>query len=706
MTPRYRHRLYYLTVLILVGCGVLLNRLHEMQILNQESYREKLPQNYTVKVREPGIRGEITDRNGIVMAKNLKNYEVVFNLEEIYQDYLANNDTTLTTPHSKDGAPAKTSRINIAQIVQEWVIPRLESHGLQAKFNSRAMNSHFLTHRGLVPYTFRTDLTYEQFAHFAEHNLELPGVSVSVTPQRQYAFGSLASHILGYIKPWAKGDIPPEYKHYIGEPKGDTGVEAVMNTYLKGPEGIQTILKDEKGKTIGITDYQKPGIGSKVQLTIDAHIQHLTETVLRRAGRGAAVVMDPRTGEVLAMASVPDFDPNDFIPSISVEKNDQYRKNFASPFTNRSISKMAPGSTFKLPIAIAAAMHGKMDYYSTCPGYVLYGKQKIRCWKAHGHGTLGMSESIQRSCNPYFMKLANQLGTNKVVEVMELLGMGQPTGIRLPHESSGTVPGSQEWQRKFRNQRMTPALTGMMAIGQGYAEATPLQVAALVSAIANGGRYYKPRIIRKVTHPEHDEQISDTPILQQDLLTQGLSPSDLATIKQGMWKVVNQVGGTGRKTALDDIEIAGKTGTAQTTDQGIRSHVSWTVSFAPYESPRYAVVVAVQRGGSGGSVAGPLVKMIYNGLFAAEQGKELPLKPMIPYVGNFGLISGISLPTETDLLKATFSSDGSEDNEEHLKNKIVVQHLSPEEYPDNFYENYSNLHPNGRRPPKAVPITE
>ncbi len=711
MSPRYRHRLYFLTIFVLVGCGVLLSRLHQMQILNQESYKEKLPRNYSVKVREPGVRGEITDRHGVILAKNLKNYEVTFNLEEIYQDYRANHDTSseseeTTEKGAKSNKSPKSKRPDIAQIVTEWVIPRLETHGLEASFNPRAMNSHFLTHRGLVPYTFRSDLTYEQFAHFAEHNLELPGVYVSVTPQREYSYGSLASHILGYIKPWAKGDIPPQYKHYIGEPKGDAGIEVIMNTYLKGPEGIRTILKDEKGKTIGLSDYQRPGIGSQVELTIDARIQHLTETVLRRIGRGAAVVMDPRTGEVLAMASVPDFDPNDFIPSISVEKNNQYRKNLASPYTNRGISKMPPGSTFKLPMAIAAAIHGKMDYYCDCPGYVQYGKQKIRCWKTYGHGTLGLSESIQRSCNPYFMKLANQLGSEKVADVMELLGIGQPTGIRLPHESAGTLPGSQQWQRTYRDKRMTAALTGMMAIGQGDSEATPLQMAALVSAIANGGRYYKPRIIKTVTHPSGEEQIQNTPILEKDLLTHGLSPSDLATIKRGMWKAVNQTGGTATKVALKDIEIAAKTGTAQTTDKGLRSHVAWTASFAPYESPRYVVIVAVQRGGSGGGVAGPLVKMIYNGLFAAEEGKTLPLKPMIPYVGNFGLISQITLPTEGDLLEATFAPNGSVENEDDLKTKIVVHPPATEDLPDHFYANYSNQYPNGRKPPKAVPITE
>ncbi|SHJ68775.1 penicillin-binding protein 2 [Rubritalea squalenifaciens DSM 18772] len=697
--PRYRYRLYLLTLLVLVGCGVLLTKLYEVQIERQEEFRELMPDNYEVRIREPGVRGEITDRNGVTLAKNLIDYQVVFDLEEIHRDYLEHSKSEKT--EEEEDTPEEKK--DIVAIINEWVRPRLAVHGLDTSYSARALSAHYKTHGGLVPYVFRDDLTYEQFAHFAEHNLELPGVYVRVAPRRVYPFGALGSHVVGFLKQWEKGDVPPEFKHYIGDARGIEGIEATLDQYLRGSEGIRTILKDEKGKTLRDVDYMRPGPGSEVALTIDARVQYLTESVLRRAGRAAAVVMDPRTGEVLAMASVPDFDPNDFIPAITTEKYQNYRSNKGAPFLNRAISNFPPGSTFKIPTAIAGCLNGQHGAYCNCIGYTAYGKAKIRCWKTYGHGNLGLAEAIQRSCNPYFMKMANTMGPEKMVETFQNLGLGKTTGIRLPNESPGILPGSIEWQRRFRDKSMTPAFTGMLSIGQGDSEATPLQMASIISAVANGGRFYQPRIVRSVTHPTLGVQIADRAKLKADLLKEGLDPTHLETIRTGMRLAANKVGGTARRASLADIVIGAKTGTAQTVDLGIKTHVAWTVAFAPYDSPRYVVVVAVKRGSSGGAVAGPLVKLILTGLFAQEEGHKLPLAKLSPYQGNLDIIDAISLPDDNQLA-ATFSDNGETGDE---ASSIVIVKPEPE-VPENLPNPTikPEVDQRGSVIPRAIPVQE
>ena len=663
MEPRYRLRLYLLTALILIGFGSLLTRLYNYQIEERPRFLKQVPSNYTVTIREPGIRGDITDRNGIILANNLRNYAVVFNLDDIRADYKRHLIETGGKDSIKNFRSIKTS-----QIVNDWVRPKLALHNLDKNYSTRALDTHYITHGGIVPFTFRNDLTYDQFAYFAEHNLELPGVELRVRPRRHYLYGSLASHVLGYVKQWEKGAISPEerrkFRHYTGDSSGIAGVEATMNEYLTGAEGIKTLLKNEKGEVMQVADYIKPDVGSRVELTIDARLQCLVENTLRRVGRAAAVVMDPNTGEVLAMASVPDFTPSFFVPSINPEAWQSYNTNTARPLINRAINNFTPGSTFKLPTAIAAATHGHAYDTEVCPGYVTYGKINVRCWKRSGHGTVGLQESIQRSCNCYFMRVANKIGAKKMLNSFQLLGFGQKTGIELPSESPGFIPGNRYWKTEMRpGASVTPAITGMMSIGQSDSASIPLQMAAMVSTIANGGRYYKPRIVKRVVNPHSGVLVHNHPHLKVDLLQEGLKPDHLERIRKGMWMAVNQEGGTARRSAVKGREVAGKTGTAQTNDMGIKSNDAWTVAFAPYEKPQYVVVVAVKRGSSGSAVAGPLTHLILRGLFASEEGLKLPLTKMKESKGNFIVHEKIDLPDEGGFIDLAYEDGGETGNE-------------------------------------------
>ena len=719
METAFRFRIYLLTFLVLVGFGVLFNRLHQYQIERRTEFLNRVPGNRTVTIREPGIRGEITDRNGIILARNLRKYEVTFNLDEIREAHSSRSKAMPLVVSTKVDEPdAEIPAKDIVAIVNAYTIPRLAELDLARNYNASALRTHDLTHGGLIPFSYRADLTYDEFSRLAEHNLELPGVYLNIRPERKYPYGALASHILGYLKQWEKGEIPKadtrRFNHYIGDEKGIAGVEATMDDLLRGPEGRKTIVKNEKGRTIRMTDYIKPSTGSRVSLTLDARAQYLLETTLLNAGRAAGVIMDPNTGEVLAMASVPNYNPNAFIPSISAEQWEAYNSDKQlSPLTNRAISAYAPGSTMKIPTAISGALKGMANRSFSCDGYVTYGNHPVGCWiwnKSRGsHGSLTLSQAIQKSCNPYFNKLANTIGWRAMVDGCQMVGMGARTGIELPSENPGILPGNRAWRTAKSDAVMTPALTAFLSIGQGDMLATPLQLCAMAACVANGGKYYQPRIIRNVVSENGKVLVPDESKLETDLIDKGIKPEDFEQIRKGMWMAANVPGGTAGKVKLPDIEVAAKTGTAQTVDNGEKSNNSWVISFAPYENPKYAVCVMAQNAGSGGAVCGPLVNLIYRGLFGQDKGIQLPLKTQPEYAGHKNRIDSIELSPE--LLAASGQTSTADDGEagetgdeagDIASAPSVMADTSDTPTPTLSAE----IDDEGTVVPKAVPITE
>ena len=516
-----------------------------------------------------------------------------------------------------------------------------------------------------------------------------------------------------------KGDVPDSathiFNHYIGDDKGIAGIEASMDSILRGPEGRKTIVKDEKGRTIRMSDYTKPGTGAKLQLAIDARKQYLLENVLRHAGRAAGVVMNVNTGEVLAMASVPDYDPNAFIPSIAPQRWKDYNSNKQlSPFSNRAISAFTPGSTMKVPTAISGALLGMANRTFSCDGYVAYGDHKVGCWlwnKSKGsHGLLTLSKALQQSCNPYFNKLSNTIGWRAMVDGCQMVGIGKRTGIELPKEDAGILPGSNAWRAANPNAVMTPVLTAFLSIGQGDTMATPLQMCAVTACVANGGKYYQPRIVRKAVSDEGKVLIEDKPKLVVDLIAAGIKPKDFELIRRGMWMAANVPGGTAGKVKMPHMEVAAKTGTAQTIDNGKKSNNSWVISFAPYENPQYAICVLVQNAGSGGGVCGPLVHMIYSGLFAQDEGVKLPLKPQSEFAGNTDRLETIILPPEVlaaiNANEPITAAEAGETGDEAGEVTMDGTHSSP----DNTATPTPTLTPEidaeGTVIPKAVPVPE
>jgi penicillin-binding protein 2 len=687
MEPRLRLRLYLLTALVLFGFGILLTRLYEFQIVQQDHYKAMVPGTRQITVREPGIRGTIKDRNGVELARNRRNYEVSFNLGEIHEAYRIqrSEDPKLAVETREGGMPRKSTETDIVTIVKERVIPVLEPLGLVRNFNAKALRVHYKTHGALVPFSYTTDLDYDEFARFAEHSLELPGVYLNVRPQREYPYKALACHTLGYLRQWSKGDIPEdaerEYGYqYVGDDKGVAGVEATLDDILGGPEGWKKISKNEKGKILGIYDRLDPGVGAEVTLTIDAEIQYLLSNILRQAGSASGVVMDVRTGEILAMASVPDYNPNDFIPSISAARNREYNEAKISPLIDRAISPFVPGSTFKIPTALVGAINGLGGRSYHCGGYVAYGNAKVGCWiaqKGGSHGSLTLPKAIQQSCNPYFMQLARSIGAKGMADGFGMIGLGEKTGIPLPQENPGLVTGSRSWQRLRPNLSVTPIDMGFLSIGQGNALATPLQLCAVTACVANGGRYYEPRLVKKAIAKDGTPLIEDLPRLKVDLVKEGMKPSDMELIREGMRMAVNVRGGTAGRVKIPnrpDWEIAAKTGTAQ-VNKALDLHNAWTLAFAPFDEPRYAVCLLVENGKSGGAVCGPLVHLLLRGILAREEGMRLPLHPLEPVVGNLDPIKEILLPE--DVLAAIEVSEDVGETGNEASDAAVAAGIAP-----------------------------
>jgi penicillin-binding protein 2 len=669
MESRFRFRLYLLTALILLGTFALLHRLHQFQIQDQHYYIRQKPGFSIVSIREPGVRGEIKDRNGVALAENHRIYELVINLGEVQDawDRQWREDNQLLAAGADE---EKTEKPTIDQIVEKIVLPRLKELGVEPPLKRSALRTHFITHGNLVPYVFPGELDFDQFSRLAEKNLGLQGVYVNSRPQRHYPLGTLAGHVLGYVRQWEKGSYTQaekdEFEHYFGDSKGMAGVEKTYNEILTGLHGKQSLYKDEKGQIVGraVFDSRPPSQGAELTLSLDAGIQCLAENILRRAGRAAAVVMDVNTGEVLAMASVPNYDPNDYIPSLSQKSADYYFQNKGHPFTNRTVGSFMSASTTKIAVALTAAMNQKAGFTSSCSGGVTYGRSlTIDCWKTVGHGGLALEEALQRSCNPYFMNLANNMGRDSVVEGFSILNLGRRTAVGLPDESPGTLPGSQTWvQQQEPGTVMTPAQLAMTAIGQWQMETTPLQICAITACVANGGKYFRPRLLKEA-RLEGDVIEPDVPDLEVDLVAdKNVRASDMKRIKKGMWLAANEIGGTAQRVAVEDFPVGAKTGTVQLGQGENKTNNSWTTAFAPYDDPRYAVTVFVEGGASGGKVAGPLVHLILRGIAASENNLKLPIKRMGKYAGHFDRIEEIELPKDS-LLSIPLEDVGETGNE-------------------------------------------
>jgi len=645
-------RIIFLGILFVLGLTGLGVKLWYVQIARGEEYTAMIRNRSQVTVRLPAVRGEILDRHGFKLVENRASFEVDFDLPELVRAYREEAGRVPMTRYRGivRGMQRDIPVEDVEEIVEQAVIPRLQELDLARDYNSRRMQVHY-QRQAQIPYNYLQNVDFETMVRLQENNIGLPGVRVEVRPVRYYPYRALAAHLLGYTGMPNEPDLEEarRFNYYQPDVEGRAQIELHLNDFLKGTAGVSIRERDVKGNITGEVERIEPKQGANVYLTIDARLQYLVEKALRAVGRAAAVVIDPNNGNILAMASVPSYDPNVFIPSINLADWSSLTADQTDPLVNRAISGYAPGSSYKIPVALAGLRAGVVNRNYSCSGGVQFGKFYMRC--SHGpHGSVDLERSIMVSCNSYYYQMGNAAGEDQLVAIGNMLGLGQRSGIPLSGEASGILPGKEWLAANHPTHRWSSGYTANTSIGQGFVLATPLQMAMVAAAVANGGTAYYPRLIDKVV--EQDGTVVDNPPakVRANLITDGgLSEEDIEKVRSGMRRVVHQAGGTARRAAVKGIEIAGKTGTAQFNRGNIKDNRAWFIAFAPYENPQFAVCVMVEGAGSGGMVAAPIVGKILEDAMKLDDEEFLAdfvIEPLDPAPGNFEQVALVDFNRE------------------------------------------------------------
>ncbi len=690
MIQSSRFRLILFGFVIIAGFGMLLSRLWYLQFQKQEEYAKKLPGTKEVLHRFPGPRGRILDRNGVELARNRSVRQIGFDLGAIVQFYKDGHKGAFP---KFEYDPAKDPETDIVTIVNETVISPLAQLDLALDFHfddkktaerqewEDHLRKHYRTFKGEVPFNYVRGVSWENFAKFAEHTLNLPGVNISERFLREYPFGALTGHLVGYVKLFDR-DIPAEDKgkfkggFYEGDDRGVAGLEKTLDKYLRGKPGLRTLLINEHGRLERELEekFQDARPGDDVYLTIDIRAQYAAEMALREAGigRGSVVVQAPDTGEVISMVAVPNYDPNKFIPGITTADYKIYTDDPTIPLLNRAINSFTPGSIFKVPVALSGFLvPGQTRSYYNCDGAVEYGGKPIHCWIAKqggSHGSQDLVTGLKNSCNCFFFQYGNDAGIDNINKMCTMLGLGMQTGIELEGESAGLVPG-KTWLKSNGGGVWGSAATAFVSIGQGQVVETPLQMSCMAVTVANGGKAYYPTLVH---HRVDSVKQSTTfkPHLRTDLLKESIPSRQIELVRKGMWSVVNAPGGTGKNFKSDLPAIAqhgggaGKTGTAQAWREHsttVRDDNTWFMCFAPYDSPKVAAVILVQGGKSGGSTSAPIAKRVVEQTIAILDGSYkidlATIAKLTEAKGHFKLIDAVSYGNGPNVPKSTPEDD-------------------------------------------------
>src|SRR6202171_1135636 len=400
-----RLRIQFLALLMLVGMTALGFRLWWVQVARGTDYTAKIRNSSEATVRIPSVRGEIRDRNGLTLVQNRASYEVDFYLPEMVKGYRERFGAPPRVEYRAtiNGMPKDMKEPDIIKIVNDGVVPRLDDLDLARDYNAGQLQRHYRNNTE-VPFSYIKDIDFPTMAKFSEHDVGLPGVDIAIKPVRSYVYGSLAAHILGYVGPPddTNKEEAKKFTFYQGDVEGKSNVEKSMDEYLRGQPGVRYLRRNAKGVIDGVLREEPPKQGANVFLTIDARIQAIADEALRAVSRAGAVVVDPNNGDVLAMASVPSFDPNAFIPSIKKKDWQALRKDEGDPLVNRALSPPPPASSFKF-FPYFAGLRGMKNLATakySCGGGVSYGDHFFQCWvneKHYTHGTIGLSDAIKRS---------------------------------------------------------------------------------------------------------------------------------------------------------------------------------------------------------------------------------------------------------------------------------------------------------------------
>jgi len=585
----FRLRLSVVMTLVTAAFVVIFLRMFYLQILEGKEFR-RLSENNCIRLQTIlPQRGFVFDRNGALLVDNRPS----FNLSIIPDD-------------AKPVEP-------VIDILSRYL--NVPAEELMAKVRNIKGASSFR------PVLLKQDIGRDALALIEAHKYELPGISVDVQPRRYYLHRHSAAHLIGYLSEInsseLKGGKYTEYKS--GDFIGKFGIEREFEKYLKGKRGGRQVEVNAAGQVVRVLENINSEPGNNIYLTIDQRLQRKAEELLKDKA-GAVIAMEPSSGQILAMASSPAFDPNEFVCGLTHDEWNDLISQPNRPMENKAIKgEYPPASTYKIVTALAALEEKVIDINTSfyCPGYLKHGNRVFMCWKKGGHGSVNVVRALAESCDVFFYNVGQRLDIDKLAWYAKGCGLGAPTGIGLEQESEGLIPSSI-WKKKRFGQPWSSGETLSAVIGQGYNLATPVQMLVLTSAIANGGKRVKPYVMKRIETPGGQNIINGETEIVGNL---PVSQNTLNIVKKGLWEVVNKDYGTARIARPGEgIEISGKTGTAQIVgrkknetgyERKLPDHFkphAWFVSYAPSSDPKIAISVIIEHGEHGSSAAGPIAR--------------------------------------------------------------------------------------------------
>ncbi len=659
-------RFNVLTVITYVIGIILIIQLFNLQIVHGQEYRIESNTRLTRESVLEAARGSILDKTGNILASSNARFGVELYKSKIDNDVLNASILNIIQVLEKyqstyvDDFPISINPFAYT-ISDESLAKWIKSNDLEENISAedafyKFKNKYKISNESIeetrkiiaIRYAITTNgysstrslkiadnISREAVAEFSENGDKFPGINIVVEPQRNYPKGNLASHILGYASQISSEEYETRKDTYdSNDIIGKTGIESIFEEYLKGKNGVKQIDMAVDGTITAEYIAQEAIAGSDVVLTIDSNLQKITEDALKAniekiasggfgqafdTKAGACVVMNVNSGEVLAMASYPDYNPQDFVGGISTQNWASYRDNEAKPLVNKALqNSYSPGSTFKMITAIAGLQSGVINLSTRINDTGVYTKYRDiapKCWYftdyGSGHGWLNVSQAIEKSCNYFFYETADRMGIDKLTEVARYFGLGTKSGIELPSETSGVLAGRESKQQLHSdNSNWNPGDTLNAAIGQGDNEFSPLQMAKYISMLANGGRKIDVSIVKSIQRPD-GSQVSKEEInnfvnqklgLGEDTTGEmDINQNNLNAILEGMRSVTADSGGTAYVRFKDfNIEVGGKTGSAEAPNNKVHA---WFVGFAPFDNPEIAIVVMVENGGHGNYTA-------------------------------------------------------------------------------------------------------
>lgn len=586
----FESRLISLRTLFLLGFAALSVRLLYMQLGRGYHYALASQENRVQTLFEPAPRGFFLDRKGEAIVNSQPDLFLFF------------------APEAHDSLERERVQAHLDRLLPA---PRDIGAGFKAGLLTR-------------------NLSRAEAIRILESRPSLPGLRIGLNPRRRYLWGKLASHVLGYVGRISRSEYGVRSLEGYGlkDTLGKSGLESFYDSILRGTPGASLIEVDARGRQVRFLDEKRPESGSHLVLTLDRTIQEAAERALAGT-RGAAVVVDPNSGAILALASSPGYDPNLFSSSLPLSpemKERLFSEKGSRPLWDRAIqAQYAPGSIFKIITALSGLEEGviKPDEKIHCPGFIEVGNppRTFRCWQRQGHGEMDLSGALINSCDVYFYEVGKRLGATKLKAAAIRFGLGAPTEIDLTSEEKGFVPDPQ-WKKDHPNiqEAWYEGDTVNMSVGQGYLWVTPLQMACMTAAVANGGTLFRPTLVSEVVD---SRGATRRPFAPEVLQRHPMDPEHLQWVHLALEAAVAR--GTGHLARLSGLRVAGKTGTAQ-NPQG-KDH-AWFVAFAPVEKPRVALAVCVEHGGTGGAVAAPIARKILKAAF--PEAEELPSPSRLP----------------------------------------------------------------------------